>query len=177
MLCASMRFRDFRLFCTPFSCRDMVAAVHEQAERLNRRIYVIAESDLNDVRSFASAYSWVVMDWTPNGTTISIMPCTHAAYRGANGYYEDFGRLQDLAKAFAEGFVFQARIPRRAGVDTGIAPKTWPRTGFVVCAQNHDQVGNRSERRSAQRPGLLRRAEAGCCGGAPFAFYTPAVYG
>ena len=62
--------------------QELACAVNAQAEQLNRRIYVIAESDLNDAR-LVRLKNWVVMAWTPNGTTISIMRSTRF-YQGAN---------------------------------------------------------------------------------------------
>ena len=60
------------------------------------------------------------------------------------GYYADFGRVADLAKAFDRPFVYAGDYSRarerRVGAPAGDrAP--WQ---FVVCSQNHDQVGNRA---------------------------------
>ncbi len=59
------------------------------------------------------------------------------------GYYEDFGRLRDLETAFAAGHVYDGRYSayrkRRHGNPSGDLPPS----KFVVCAQNHDQTGNR----------------------------------
>jgi maltooligosyltrehalose trehalohydrolase len=60
------------------------------------------------------------------------------------GYYSDFGRVADLAKAFERPFVYDGAWSevrrRRVGAPAGDrAPEQ-----FVVCAQNHDQVGNRA---------------------------------
>jgi len=59
------------------------------------------------------------------------------------GYYSDFGRFGQLAKAYREGFVFSGeysayRRRRHGSSSLGIAPHH-----FVVFAQNHDQTGNR----------------------------------
>jgi len=53
-----------------------------------------------------------------------------------DGYYEDFGRVADLARAYGED------------------------TRFVVCAQNHDQVGNRAV--GDRLPPATRRVAAAC---------------
>ncbi|MGO9176795.1 MAG: malto-oligosyltrehalose trehalohydrolase [Desulfobaccales bacterium] len=122
--------------------QELASAVHEQAERLNRRIYVIAESDLNDVRLVRSpelgGYG-IDAQWNDD-----FHHALHTLLTGErNGYYEDFGRIQDLAKAFAEGFVYSgayspARRRRHGNTSKDIAARR-----FVVFAQNHDQVGNR----------------------------------
>jgi maltooligosyltrehalose trehalohydrolase len=66
-------------------------------------------------------------------------------------YYVDYGRPEQLARAMVEGYSFQGEYStfrrRRHGVRPGFqAPER-----FVVCAQNHDQIGNRraGERLSA----------------------------
>jgi maltooligosyltrehalose trehalohydrolase len=60
------------------------------------------------------------------------------------GYYRDFGRVADLARAFERPFVYDGRWSevrrRRVGAPAGDRPPEQ----FVVCAQNHDQVGNRA---------------------------------
>ncbi|MGO9393383.1 MAG: malto-oligosyltrehalose trehalohydrolase [Desulfobaccales bacterium] len=130
--------------------QELVSAVHEQAEQLNRRIYVIAESDLNDVRLVRSpelgGYG-LDAQWNDD-----FHHALHTLLTGERtGYYKDFGRIQDLAKAFAEGFVYSgayspARRRRHGNTSKDIAARR-----LVVFAQNHDQVGNRlkGERLSA----------------------------
>ena len=122
--------------------QELAAAVHEQAERLNRRIYVMAESDLNDVRIIRSpelgGYG-LDAQWNDD-----FHHALHTLLTGERtGYYEDFGRLQDLAKAFAEGFVYSGAYSPARGRRHGNSSKDLAAHQFVVCAQNHDQVGNR----------------------------------
>jgi len=63
--------------------------------------------------------------------------------REATGYYEDFYGFSSLAKAFSGGFVYDwawsAHRRRMHGSPSG---QVYPGK-FVVCSQNHDQVGNR----------------------------------
>jgi maltooligosyltrehalose trehalohydrolase len=122
--------------------QELGAAVHEQAERLNRRIYVIAESDLNDVRLVRSpelgGYG-LDAQWNDD-----FHHALHTLLTGERtGYYEDFGRLQDLAKAFAEGFVYSGGYSPARRRRHGNTSKDLAAPQFVVFAQNHDQVGNR----------------------------------
>ncbi|MCE5256325.1 MAG: DUF3459 domain-containing protein, partial [Spirochaetaceae bacterium] len=121
---------------------ELTCAVHAQAERLNRRIYVIAESDLNDVRLIRSqelgGYG-LDAQWNDD--------FHHALHtlltREQSGYYEDFGSIQDLAKAFAEGFVYSGAYSPARRRRHGNTSKTIAARKLVVFAQNHDQVGNR----------------------------------
>jgi len=122
--------------------QELASAVHEQAERLNRRIYVIAESDLNDVRLVRSpelgGYG-LDAQWNDD-----FHHALHTLLTGERtGYYKDFGRLQDLAKAFAEGFVYSGAYAPARRRRHGNSSKDLAAHRFVVCAQNHDQVGNR----------------------------------
>lgn len=122
--------------------QELACAVHAQAERLNRRLYVIAESDLNDVRLVRSqelgGYG-LDAQWNDD--------FHHALHtlltKERTGYYEDFGRIQDLAKAFVEGFVYSGAYSPARGRRHGNTSKTISARKFVVFAQNHDQVGNR----------------------------------
>src|SRR5262249_4226865 len=69
----------------------------------------------------------------------------HALLTGErHGYYADFGTLADLVRAWREGYAYAARYSpfrrRRFGNSAiGLPPER-----FVVCVQNHDQVGNRA---------------------------------
>jgi maltooligosyltrehalose trehalohydrolase len=60
------------------------------------------------------------------------------------GYYEEFGRVADLAKAFRRPHVhdgtWSSFRKRRFGAPAGDVPPE----RFVVFSQNHDQVGNRA---------------------------------
>jgi maltooligosyltrehalose trehalohydrolase len=122
--------------------QELACAVHAQAERLNRRIYVIAESDLNDarlVRSQELGGYGLDAQWNDD--------FHHALHtlltKERTGYYEDFGRIQDLAKAFVEGFVYSGAYSPARRRRHGNTSKTISARKFVVFAQNHDQVGNR----------------------------------
>lgn len=122
--------------------QELASGVHDQAERLNRRIYVMAESDLNDVRLVRSpelgGYG-LDAQWNDD-----FHHALHTLLTGERtGYYEDFGRLQDLAKAFAEGFVYSGKYSPARRRRHGNTSKDLAAQRLVVCAQNHDQVGNR----------------------------------
>jgi maltooligosyltrehalose trehalohydrolase len=59
------------------------------------------------------------------------------------GYYQDFGSIGHLAKAFQEGFVYSGEYSSYRRRQHGNSSRDIPAHQFVVFAQNHDQVGNR----------------------------------
>jgi maltooligosyltrehalose trehalohydrolase len=60
------------------------------------------------------------------------------------GYYADFGRVADLARAFERPFVYDGRWSEVRRRRVGAPARDRPPEQFVVCSQNHDQVGNRA---------------------------------
>ncbi len=61
------------------------------------------------------------------------------------GYYEDFHQpIQHLARVLAEGFAYQGELSPHSGRLRGEASGHLPTTDFVICLQNHDQIGNRA---------------------------------
>ena len=88
--------------------RELTAAVHAQADRLGRAIHVIAESDLNDVRVISPiAEGGYGLDGQWND---DFHHALHTVLTGERrGYYEDFGRLDQLATALCEGYVYSGQ--------------------------------------------------------------------
>lgn len=121
---------------------ELSDAVHRRGEELGRHQYLIAESDLNDPR--------VVRPSVLGGLGLDAMWCDdfhHAAHSLITGekagYYADFGRLEDLARAFRTGMSSPGKYsPFRRRRHGRPGPDLQPRQS-VVCMQNHDQVGNR----------------------------------
>jgi maltooligosyltrehalose trehalohydrolase len=129
---------------------ELAEAVDDRAERLDRRLLLIAESDLGDVRvirprelgGFGLAAQW----------TDDLHHSLHAVLTGERtGYYADFGSLAHLAKAWTQGFVYTGQYSPSRDRRHGSPTAGLPAKRFVVYAQNHDQVGNRmlGERLSA----------------------------
>lgn len=122
---------------------ELADLVAERAEELNRRVHLISESDLADVRVITprAAGGWGHdAQWADD-----FHHALHVLVTGEqNGYYADFPNgLEDLAEAYRHGFVYRGQRSeyrrRRVGSQThGRRPEQ-----FVVCTQNHDQVGNR----------------------------------
>ncbi|MBI5250569.1 MAG: malto-oligosyltrehalose trehalohydrolase [Desulfomonile tiedjei] len=122
---------------------DLAFAVHVQAEKLDRRIYVIPESDLNDSRLVRSR------DLGGYGLDAQWNDDFHHALHTLltnerTGYYEDFGKVSQMVKAFREGFVFSGEYSRFRQRRHGNSSAGISAHRFVVFSQNHDQVGNRS---------------------------------
>jgi maltooligosyltrehalose trehalohydrolase len=123
---------------------DIQEAVHRQAEKLGRPIVVIAESDLNDVRAInppSKGGYGLDAQWNDD-----FHHCLHALLTGErNGYYQDFGDLNQMAKAIGEGFVYSGQYSPYRKRRHGSPSKHLPPTKFVIFSQNHDQVGNRKK--------------------------------
>ena len=69
----------------------------------------------------------------------------HAALTGERrGYYADFGPVSMIADALREPFVYDGRYSVHRRRRHGSSSRGLSRERFVVCVQNHDQVGNRA---------------------------------
>jgi maltooligosyltrehalose trehalohydrolase len=69
----------------------------------------------------------------------------HVAH-DSEGYYEDFtGRIDDLAATIRQGWFFTGQRSKHMKESRGTDPTMLALRQFVVCIQNHDQVGNRAE--------------------------------
>jgi maltooligosyltrehalose trehalohydrolase len=61
------------------------------------------------------------------------------------GYYSDFaGTVDELARTIRQGWLFTGEHSRHMGEPRGTDASSVPMYRFVVCLQNHDQVGNRA---------------------------------
>ncbi|HKT10593.1 MAG TPA: malto-oligosyltrehalose trehalohydrolase [Terriglobia bacterium] len=123
---------------------ELGVAVHRQARQLRRKIHVIAESDRNDsriIRGLDAGGYGLDAQWSDD-----FHHALHALLmRERNGYYGDFGKVEQLAKAFREGFVYSGQYSTYRKRSHGNSSRGLPCERFVVFAQNHDQVGNRLE--------------------------------
>ena len=117
-------------------------SVQEEARRLGRRVVVMAESDLNDVRVISppsiGGYG-LDAQWNDD-----FHHSLHTLLTGErNGYYQDFGEVDQVVTALREGFVYSGHYSAFRKRRHGNSSKHLPPTKFVVFSQNHDQVGNR----------------------------------
>ena len=123
--------------------QELAVAVRERCASLGRSAYVIAESDRNDVRVIQSEECGGLAChavWSDN-----FHHALHTLLTGErDGYYQDFGTIENLAKAYTEGFVFSGQYSQSRRRRHGNSARRVPAERFVVCAQNHDQIGNRA---------------------------------
>jgi maltooligosyltrehalose trehalohydrolase len=111
-------------------------------QRMGRKLYLFAESDLNSPR--------VIKDLELGGYGFDAQwldDYHHALYvllhpEGHNRY-EDFGSLEQLAKAYTDGFVHSGEFVKFRKRKHGKSSAGIPGYRFIAFNQNHDQVGNR----------------------------------
>jgi maltooligosyltrehalose trehalohydrolase len=122
--------------------QELAEAVAADGDRRGRPCHLIAESDLNDRRVTAARDA--------GGYGLDAQWCDdfHHSLRTLltgeqHGYYEDFGRLEQLAKAYGEGFVYSWQYSPHRKRMHGSSSRDLPARRFVVFSTNHDQVGNR----------------------------------
>jgi maltooligosyltrehalose trehalohydrolase len=117
---------------------------HERAEHFGRQAWVIAESDLNDVRVIrprsVGGYG-LDAQWHDEFHHSVVSYLTGVS----RGYLGGFGSLQDIQKAITEGFVYDGRHSAYRGRPFGTSSKDEPGEKFVAFLQNHDQVANTSQ--------------------------------
>jgi maltooligosyltrehalose trehalohydrolase len=122
---------------------ELAASVRRLELELGRRLVLIAEDDRNDPK--------VVGDLDRGGWGLAAQWADefhhglHVALTGERkGYYTDFNGLSDLATAIARPFVYDGRYSPSRRKMVGASSRGLPPSRFVVCLQNHDQVGNRA---------------------------------
>jgi maltooligosyltrehalose trehalohydrolase len=123
--------------------RAVKVAAEEVATRTGWHRHVIAESDLNDPRLLQSpergGYG-LDAQWSDD-----FHHAVHAYFTSEQrGYYADFGKARQLAQVLAQPFLYAwdyspHRRRKHGAPATGLSGDR-----FVVCLQNHDQVGNRA---------------------------------
>jgi maltooligosyltrehalose trehalohydrolase len=121
---------------------ELAEAVGALGDHLGRNLWLIAESDANDPRLVRSPEAGGYgLDATWND---DFHHALHAVLSGERtGYYEDFGRLGQLARSLREGYVYAGQWSSFRGRRHG-RPFGLPGTRLVGYLQNHDQVGNRA---------------------------------
>ncbi len=123
---------------------ELAGAVKELGAQLGRSFVLIAESDLNDprlVRSPSQGGFGLDAHWADD-----FHHAVHRFFTGeTDGYYADFGGLVDVAIALRDGYVYQGQYSPYRRRRHGRPPEGVAAHQLVVCAQNHDQVGNRAQ--------------------------------
>ncbi|MFZ5426401.1 MAG: malto-oligosyltrehalose trehalohydrolase [Thermodesulfobacteriota bacterium] len=150
---------------------DLASAFRTQA---GAAPLILAESDLNDPR--------ISMPRPRGGMGLSgqfgedFHHCVHAMLTGERqGYYCDFGRPEQLAKALRKGFAFTGEYSAFRERSHGEDPSRLPPEAIAGFVQNHDQVGNRAhgERLSSLAGFEACKAAAGLLLLSP---YTPLLF-
>ena len=91
--------------------------------------------------------------------------CLHVLLTAeSEGYYEDFQDATNLlATCLRDGFAYQGQVSPHHQRPRGEPSGHLPTTSFVMCLQNHDQIGNRAmgdRLTTLADPGKLRAATA-----------------
>ena len=130
-----------------FGACHILAELEKQVElarkRLGRELRLIAESDLNDARILLPGEKGgygLPAQWSDDFHHSLHTLLTHET----KGYYADFGSVGHLAGVLRDGWFYQGQYSRFRRRRHGNSPAGIPRSHFVVCSQNHDQVGNRA---------------------------------
>ena len=120
----------------------------ELAERVRaatpRPVILIAEDERNDVRLVqpqdAGGYGLDGV-WADDFHHAARVLLTSER----DSYYADFaGTTEELARCLNSGFLYQGQALPRTGDPRGTTVTDEPGSAFVLCTQNHDQVGNRA---------------------------------
>jgi maltooligosyltrehalose trehalohydrolase len=113
------------------------------AAHTGRTISLVAESDLNDSRVLRSRCEGGF--GMPSQWSDDFHHSVHTLLTGENsGYYEDFGEVRHLAGTLKQGWHYDGKYSRHRRRRHGNRPPAFKGTNYVVCMQNHDQVGNRA---------------------------------
>lgn len=124
--------------------------LHELADRVRQRfpdrhIHLVVENEDNDpgLLERDQAAHTVLFDAQWND---DVHHALHVSVTGETfGYYADYGDARAaLAKALAEGFVYQGEVMPYRGEPRGRASAHLPPAAFISFLHNHDQIGNRA---------------------------------
>src|SRR5579862_2628933 len=130
-----------------FSARHILKELQDEvralATRLGREIHLIAESDLNDAR--------ILLPHEKGGYDLPAQwsdDFHHSLHtlltKEQTGYYRDFGSVYHLATAIKDGWFYGGQFSKYRQRRHGNSASGISKSHFVVCSQNHDQVGNRA---------------------------------
>ena len=124
--------------------QQLALEVNHSTGSLNRQVYLIPESDLNDTRLIRSRELGgfgLDAQWNDD-----FHHSLHTLLTGEQtGYYQDFGRLHHLVRAFSEGYVYSGDYSHYRKRSHGNSSRSIAAEQLIVFAQNHDQVGNRAQ--------------------------------
>jgi maltooligosyltrehalose trehalohydrolase len=137
-----------------FSAQHFLEQLKCEVEQLSaqtgRNLFLIPESDLNDPRLlWPRERGGFNLDaqWSDD-----FHHALHTILTGENnGYYSDFGKLEQLAKSLQNAFVYDGNFSAHRKRKHGASTNGLSGARFLGYLQNHDQVGNRAQgERSSQ---------------------------
>ncbi|MHC5735242.1 malto-oligosyltrehalose trehalohydrolase [Nostoc sp.] len=121
---------------------ELAEAVHhfsQQGQKWKR--HLIAESDMNNpqiIRPAELGGYGLDAQWSDD-----FHHALHALLTGdRQGYYQDFGKCADLAKAYSDTFIYDWKYAPHRKRFHGVSCRDRPLSQFTICIQNHDQIGN-----------------------------------
>src|SRR5947209_1269548 len=123
---------------------QLSSEVDALSAHIGKHLFLIAESDLNNPRYILSREAGgygMDAQWDDD-----FHHALHSVLTGEQkGYYEDYGSIADVAKALQNAFVFDGTYSDHRKRRHGRPIYGLSGHHFVVCAQNHDQIGNRAQ--------------------------------
>ena len=128
------------------SPKHILQEIAEEAQIIRaetgRKVFMVAESDENNVQLINPIkHNGYGMDtqWMDD-----FHHCIHTLLTDErNGYYMDYGKLAYLEKVY-KNFLYTGEFSLYWQKNRGTDASDNPGRQFVVCLQNHDQVGNRA---------------------------------
>ena len=122
---------------------ELKLEVSQLSKRAGRQIHLIAESDLNDSRVLRcpeqGGYG-LDAQWSDD-----FHHAVHTLLTNENqGYYADFEGIEPLLATLKDGWFYSGQYSDYRQRQHGNSPRGIAPSKFVVCNQNHDQIGNRA---------------------------------
>ncbi len=122
---------------------ELKSEVADLSSRLGRSFYLIAESDLNDARllhdSDRGGYG-LDSQWSDD-----FHHSVHTLLtKEDRGYYSAYGGIAPLVETLKNGWYYSGQYSTFRKRRHGNSAEGLEVSKFVVCSQNHDQVGNRA---------------------------------
>lgn len=109
-----------------------------------RRVLMVAEDHRN--------LNWMMKPEAEGGWGVDAVwadafhhQCRRLLAGDSEGYYRDYsGSAGDLAATIRRGWFYTGQFSTHLGERRGTDPTGLPACRFVICLQNHDQIGNRA---------------------------------
>ena len=146
---------------------ELASRVRESAT--GRRVLVVAEDHRN--------LNWMLKPERDGGWGVDAAwaddfhhQCRRLLAGDSEGYYRDCsGRTDDVATTIRQGWFYTGQLSTNLGEPRGTDPTGIPANRFVICLQNHDQIGNRAlgERLHGQIDQRRTERRRSCCSWLP----------